>query len=177
MNDAKLVKRATGGDGKALEKLLIKHSDQLYRTAYLYVGNQEDALDAVQEAACRICRTVSQLKKEQYFLTWITRILINCCYEILKKRRREVAIAEADEKAEAKQMQSEVHLDLVQAINQLNDKGRTAIILFYYYDQTIREVAQTMDMPENTVKTVLRRAKECLKKSLGGKADHEQDIV
>lgn len=177
MNDAKLVARARSGDGDALEKLLTKHSDQLYRTAYLYLGNQEDALDAVQETAFRTCRTVSQLKKEQYFLTWMTRILINCCYEILKKRRHEVAFAEADEKTEAKQRMSEVHLDLIQAINQLNDKGRTAIVLFYYYDQTIREIARTMELPENTVKTVLRRAKESLKKSLGGETVHEQDIV
>lgn len=127
--------------------------------------------------AYRAWKTVGQLRNEQYFLTWITRILINCCYEILNKRKREVTLAEADESIAGKQPQSDVHLDLVQAINQLNDKGRTAIILFYYYDLTIREIAQTTDMPENTVKTLLRRAKDSLKKKLGGNTEHEQDIV
>lgn len=63
MKEIKLVKKAIKGNKKAFEQLLILHSDQLYRTAYLYVGNREDALDIVQETAYKGLLAVGQLRE------------------------------------------------------------------------------------------------------------------
>ena len=64
MNETKLVKKAIKGNAKAFEELLILHSERLYRTAYLYAGNREDALDIVQETSCKAFLAVGQLKNE-----------------------------------------------------------------------------------------------------------------
>lgn len=175
MKEMKLVKKAMKGNGRAFEELLILHSDRLYRTAYLYAGNREDALDIVQEASCKAFLAISQLKNEEYFLTWLTRILIHCAYDVLKKRKKEMP---ADKLVELPSSSREAgeNLDLMDAITQLKEQHRTAIILFYYHDMTISDAAKTMDIPENTVKTYLQRGRKELKSRLGGEPDGKENV-
>jgi RNA polymerase sigma-70 factor, ECF subfamily len=168
MKEIKLVKKAIKGNKKAFEELLILHSDQLYRTAYLYVGNREDALDVVQETAYKALLAVDKLRDERYFLTWLTRILIHCAYDVLKKNKREIPIEKIIELPSAQKGKWDETLDLVEAIERLNAHYRDAVILFYYQDLPISEVAKIMNAPENTVKTYLSRGKNQLKKLLGG---------
>jgi RNA polymerase sigma-70 factor, ECF subfamily len=168
MNEIKLVKKAIKGNKKAFERLLILHSDQLYRTAYLYVGNREDALDIVQETAYKALLAVGQLRDERFFLTWLTKITIHCAYDVLKKRKKELAVDNLLDLSPVKEEKRDVVLDLVEAIDRLNDHYRHAVILFYYQDLPISEVAKVMNIPENTVKTYLFRGKNELKKLLGG---------
>lgn len=168
MKEIKLVKKAIKGNKKAFEELLILHSDQLYRTAYLYVGNREDALDIVQETAYKALLGVDKLRDERYFLTWLTRILIHCAYDVLKKNKREIPIEKNIELHSEQNGKWDETLDLVEAIERLNDHYRDAVILFYYQDLPISEVAKIMNAPENTVKTYLSRGKNQLKKLLGG---------
>lgn len=177
MNNIKLVKKAIKGNKKAFEQLLIIHSDQLYRTAFLYVGNREDALDVVQETAYKALLAIGQLKNESFFLTWLTKILIHCTYDVMNKKKNEIPIEKLiDLKSWEKEKKVE-HLDLLSAINQLKDTHRNAIILFYFQDLPISEVAKIMLVPENTIKTFLHRGKIQLKKLLGGTAyDGEKTI-
>ncbi len=168
MNELKLIKKAMKGNKKCLQELLILHSDQLYRTAYLYVRNREDALDVVQETSYKAFLSISQLKDENFFLTWLTKILINCSYDVLKKNKKEIPLDNVVEPVSDKGEKRVESLDLLEAINQLNEKYKNVIILFYFHDLPIREVAKVMNIPENTVKTYLSRGKEQLKKLLGG---------
>lgn len=175
MKEMKLVKKAMKGNGRAFEELLILHSDRLYRTAYLYAGNREDALDIVQEASCKAFLAISQLKNEEYFLTWLTRILIHCAYDVLKKRKKEMPAEKLIELPSSSREVDE-NLDLMDAITQLKEQHRTAIILFYYHDMTISDAAKTMDIPENTVKTYLQRGRKELKSRLGGEPDGKENV-
>lgn len=175
MKEMKLVKKAMKGNGRAFEELLILHSDRLYRTAYLYAGNREDALDIVQEASCKAFLAISQLKNEEYFLTWLTRILIHCAYDVLKKRKKEMPEEKLIELPSSSREVDE-NLDLMDAITQLKEQHRTAIILFYYHDMTISDAAKTMDIPENTVKTYLQRGRKELKSRLGGEPDGKENV-
>jgi RNA polymerase sigma-70 factor, ECF subfamily len=168
MKEIKLVKKAIKGNKKAFEELLILHSEQLYRTAYLYVGNREDALDIVQETAYKGLLAVGQLRDERFFLTWLTRIMIHCAYDVLKKKKKEISVDQLIELSSAKEEKRDVSLDLVNAIDRLSEHYRNAVILFYYQDLPISEVAKVMNIPENTVKTYLFRGKNELKKLLGG---------
>ena len=86
MNEVKLVKKAKKGDKEAFEQLLVLHKDQLYRTAFLYVRNREDALDVVQETAFRSYLAITTLEEEKFFVTWLTKILIRCAYDSIRKR-------------------------------------------------------------------------------------------
>lgn len=168
MNELSLIRKAVKGNKKCLEELLVLHSDQLYRSAFLYVRNREDALDVVQEASYKAFKSIGKLKNEKFFLTWLTRILIHCSYEVLNKKKKEIPIEIMKERNVDRTEQEIESLDLMEAINQLNEKHKDAIILFYFHDLPITEVAKIMNIPENTVKTYLSRGKEKLKKSLGG---------
>ncbi|WP_077622642.1 sigma-70 family RNA polymerase sigma factor [Sediminibacillus massiliensis] len=168
MNETKLARKAVKGNQKALEELLVAHGDQLYRTAFIYTRNREDALDVVQEASYRAFRYIGNLKNEEFFLTWLTKILIHCAYDLLERKNKEIPNDKLIELARIKKDKREEHLDLVEAVGRLEDKYRDVIILFYFRDLRINDIARMMEIPENTVKTYMRRAKAQLKKQLGG---------
>lgn len=177
MNELNLIKKAIKGNKKCLQELLVLHSDQLYRTAFLYVRNREDALDVVQEASYKAFKSISQLKNENFFLTWLTRILIHCSYDVLKRKKKEIPKDIMSEREVDRREQDVESLDLLVAINQLNEKYKDAIILFYFQDLPISEVAKVMNIPENTVKTYLSRGKERLKKLLGGMNHNGKKLI
>ena len=177
MNDLKLIKKAIKGNKECLEELLVLHGDQLYRTAYLYVQNREDALDVVQEVSYKAFLSIGQLKNEKFFLTWLTKILINCSYDVLKKNKRELPLSNMIELTTNEREKREENLDLLEAINRLDEKYKNAIILFYFQDLPISEVAKVMKIPENTVKTFLSRGKDRLKKLLGGMNNNGEKII
>lgn len=176
MKEERLVKKAVKGNARAFEELLILHSERLYRTAFLYAGNREDALDIVQETSCKAFLAIGQLKNEQYFLTWLTRILIHCAYDILKKRKKEMPVNELVELPSSSDNRVAENLDLMEAITLLKEQHRTAIILFYYHDLSISEIARSMDIPENTVKTYLQRGRKELKNRLGGEVNGKENV-
>ncbi|WP_079708038.1 sigma-70 family RNA polymerase sigma factor [Paraliobacillus ryukyuensis] len=177
MEHLKLIKKAKAGDKKAFEKLLSLHSDRLYRTAFIYTGNREDALDTVQETAYKAFLAIKQLKENKYFLTWLTRILINSAYDLRKKQKKDVPFEYISDLPSNKNERIDEHIDLVRAINELKDNQRDAIILFYYHDLPIKEVSEIMNIPENTVKTNLQRGKKQLKNTMKGAGDNEGKVV
>lgn len=87
-HDIYTVKKAIQGDLEALESLLFLEEKMLYYKALSYVDAKEDALDAIQETAYNVILLIHQLKKPEYFSTWLCRILIHECYKLLKQRKR-----------------------------------------------------------------------------------------
>lgn len=177
MNHLKLIKKAKSGNKSAFESLLSLHSEQLYRTAFLYTGNREDALDVVQETSYKAFLAIGKLKENKYFLTWLTRILINNAYDLGKKRKKDLPVDYVEELSSKYDEKNIEHMDLVNAIGQLQEAYRDAIILFYYQDLPIKEVAKSMNIPENTVKTYLQRGKKRLKAILEGMGYNEGKII
>ncbi|MDP4549383.1 sigma-70 family RNA polymerase sigma factor [Alkalihalobacillus macyae] len=173
MNEVKLVKKAKKGDKKAFETLLVLHKNQLYRTAFLYVQNREDALDVVQDTAFKSYLAIGTLKEEKYILTWLTKILIRCAYDSLKKRRGEVALEKVTPILSRVDKSSDEVIDLANALNELKDHYRDVIVLFHYHDLSIKEVANVLELPENTVKTYLHRGRKQLKTILEEAGSYE----
>lgn len=169
----RLVKKAIKGNKGAFEKLLQQHYERIYRTAYVYVHNEEDALDVVQEAAYQAFISIHSLKNPEYFLTWLTRIVIRCSGQLLKKKSKVVPLS--DEIVSNLPNQANPNIDesmqLLHAIQQLRENYRTAIILFYYHDYPIKMISSEMEVPESTVKTYLSRGKAELKKSYKNEED------
>ena len=87
-----LLKKAQRGDEKAFLELFSMHENQMYRVAFLYVKNEADALDVMQEAAYRTFKNIKTLKNAEYFKTWITRITMNCAVDHIRKNSRIVQI-------------------------------------------------------------------------------------
>nr|WP_307152085.1 sigma-70 family RNA polymerase sigma factor [Robertmurraya andreesenii] len=165
MESQRLVKKAIKGNKSAFEKLIQQHYERIYRTAYLYVHNEEDALDVVQEATYQAFTSIHSLKNPEYFMTWLTRIIIRCSGQVLKKRSKVVPLSEEILSNLPGQVNPNIEesLQLLHAIQQLRENYRTVIILFYYYDYSIKAISGVMEIPESTVKTYLSRGKAELK--------------
>lgn len=99
------------------------------------------------------------LKEDAAFLPWMIRILINCCMDELRKRKRVIpSESVGEERFEESRMVSSRRIDLDRALARLPDKYRHVIILKYYHDMTLTEVARVLKKPEGTVKTWLHKA-------------------
>jgi RNA polymerase sigma-70 factor, ECF subfamily len=173
MDTLSLVKKARKGDDEAFEQLISMHQDRLYRTAYMYVQNKEDALDIVQETVYKAYLSIEQLKKPDYFLTWLTRILIHHAYQVLNEKKKIMNIQEMQQMNPSGSISNELHqveqnMDLKDAIMQLDENYQTVILLYYYYDLPVNQIAWQLSVPEGTVKTYLHRARKLLRNVLGG---------
>lgn len=162
----RLVKKAIKGNKSAFEKLVQQHYERIYRTAYLYVHNEQDALDVVQEATYQAFTSIHSLKHPEYFTTWLIKIVIRCSGQVVKRKSNVVPLSDEILSILPGQVipNIEESLQLLQAIQQLRENYRTVIILFYYYDYSIKTISSVMDIPESTVKTYLSRGKAELKK-------------
>lgn len=160
----KLVKKAIKGNMSAYGELIAEYQIYLYKTAFLYVKNEADSLDAVQECVTRGMLGIEKLKEPRHFKTWITKILINCIRQD-KKRAQTISLDEYLETGVENYMIEE-KVDLYDAIDSLKDQYKTVVILFYFQELKIREIAQIMDIPEGSVKASLYRAKKQLRSQL-----------
>ncbi|SDQ83842.1 sigma-70 family RNA polymerase sigma factor [Virgibacillus salinus] len=178
MENLDLVDKAINGDGQAFETLVKNESEKLYKTAFLYVRNKEDALDVLQETIYKAFVSIKQVKQPQYFHTWLTKILIRTAYDFIRKRKKVVLDENIiDNMPEKPCTNIEDRLDTLNAVTRLNKDYQTVIILFYYHDLTIYQISETMEKPENTIKTYLRRAKIELKKIIGGVDNNVQRAI
>jgi len=157
------INKAKKGDNIAFQELIEEEKAKLYRTAYLYVKDENDALEIVQETVYKAYIAIKKVKEEQHFSTWLTRILINNALDFLKKKSRLIPIDSLDNSSCIREIQHEENMDLLHAIDQLEPRYKTVIILRYYNDYTIRQIAETLNCPEGTVKTNLHRALSKLK--------------
>ncbi|WP_179393782.1 sigma-70 family RNA polymerase sigma factor [Lacticaseibacillus absianus] len=167
-HELSLAKRAVRGDRTALERLLAGRGDYLYRTAYLYVGNEQDALECLQEATTQAVVAVRHLREPALFVTWFTRILIRQAQRVYTLRASETPTLAVGEQAPAPPADLEQHVDLLAAFTQLKAEYRQTLQLFYYQDLPIREISRLLNTPEATIKTRLRRGRAALKTILGG---------
>lgn len=149
---------------EALAQLIVQDKEHFYRLAYSYVKNQQDALDVVQDSIHKALRGVHRLEKEANLRNWYIRILINTAIDKLRKQKREVLIDQATlEGMSPSSNDSYKNVDLEQVLQQLSPKYRIVIVLKYFEDLTLREVAEVLDISENTAKTRLYRALNLLR--------------
>lgn len=136
----------------------------MYRLAMGLVGNEYDAADAAQEAICAAYQKLNTLRNRERFKPWLLRIVTNQCYDILRQRRR---FAESDAIPEPEAPGPEQRMsDVWEAVNDLNEQMRAVVILFYYEDLSVREIAAVLRISEANVKTRLSRARKRLREML-----------
>ena len=166
-NNKHIVEKAIEGDKNAIEILLNEHKEYLYKTAFLYMKNEQDAVELCQDTVYKAIINLHKLKNPKYFKTWITRILINNAHDRNKKKNKIVDSFDKLELIEDVSYEKlEEKIDLYNAIDILDEKFKTPIILQYFQDMTIKEISEILECNENTVKTYLRRGKERLYKIL-----------
>ncbi len=143
-------------------KEIEAHSGMLYRVAYTILRNDDACKDALQDTALKAWEKRGTLKELRYFRTWITRILINTCYDTQRKRRRMVSIEDVPEPQAAAP-----DISLAMALQSLPEKLRLPLVLYYSEGLTYAEIAQTLRLPMATVRGRIHRAKGQLRKELG----------
>ncbi|OMD38192.1 RNA polymerase [Paenibacillus odorifer] len=162
------IKKAQKGDHGAFTRLFRQLEPQLYRLAKTILLKDEDCADALQETTLKVYKGLANLKQPKFFKTWVIRILINECNQLLRMRERTIAVAEIPEEP----VDSYVHfedsgnVDLQSFINQLDESLRLVIVLFYYDDLSIKQIADVLDISEGAVRARLHRARRLLSKQI-----------
>ena len=141
---------------------------RLYRTAYLYLGNEADALKAVDEGVFQALRALKKLREPAFFETWLTRIVLNECHRELRRRKRLVGEGALPDGAGPDDYDA---LPLKEAVRRLPEDLRTVVILRFFAGYTQAETAQALDIPQGTVATRQRRAMALLRLELGEEGD------
>lgn len=154
------------------EQILTVNYEKYYRLAYSYMRNEDDALDVVQESAYRAIRDCGKVKNKDYLSTWIYRIVVNTALDLLRKKKKETLTQELPEIPVEDQYQE---TELRTMLDQLDHKSKTIIILRYFEDLKLEDIAEILGDNLNTVKARLYRSLKKLRLNL--EADHYKDAL
>jgi RNA polymerase sigma-70 factor (ECF subfamily) len=155
-------------DQQAFVERIEKIKGKLYRTAWMYLNNEADALEAVDETVYRALKGLGKLQYPEFFETWVTRILLNECSRELHRRKR---LSGEDVLPESAGPDAYDGLPLKEAVAKLPQELRSVVILRYFSGYTLEETAKLLKLPRGTVSTRQRRALKLLKLELGEEDD------
>lgn len=159
-----MVRRAKRGDAEAFITLVEECKMTLRRVALGYLRNEEDVADAIQDTILDAYEHIGSLKKDEYFKTWLVRILINRCTKRYRMNRHKAYLEDYSEEAQYDAGNADV--EFREMLSVLPEDSRVIFQLYYGEQFTVREIAQILDMNENTVKSRLHRGKEQLRVAL-----------
>ncbi|MDR3597600.1 sigma-70 family RNA polymerase sigma factor [Clostridium sp.] len=155
------VSKAKKGNKEAFLALIDENRLNLYRVARGILNSKEDIEDALQNTVIHSFQKINSLKKDEYFRTWIIRILINECNEVLRKSKRITYLNENNDTEVY--TDSYENMDLTKAINSLSEELRVTTVLFYFEDMSLKDIAKVLKIPEGTVRSRLTRARTKLR--------------
>lgn len=169
-HDEQRVAAAIKGNKQALQYLLGLEKEKLYRIAYTYMRNEEDAVEVFQQTVLSAIESIHTLREPAYFSTWLTRICINQSVTTLRKKNKLVVMDDIAEHLLAKNQPEDLDykMDVVDALGKLPEKYKTVLLLRFYQDFSIKQIMEILDCPEGTVKTNIHRGLALLKKGLKG---------
>lgn len=144
-------------------KLVLESERTLYRVSMSMLKNESDCEDAVQTAILTAYEKLGTLKKEEFFKTWLVRILINVCNKQLNHNKRFIDISDYPEASEPS---ADANVDVKIALEKLPVKLREVIVLYYMEDFSVKEIKSILGIPEGTVKSRLSKGRDLLRKSL-----------
>ena len=153
----KLIKRALRRDADAFTELMQAQMQSMYKTARAMLRDDEDAADAISDTILVCWEKLKQLKKEEFFKTWMTRILINKCNDYLRQRKKVYPV----EEVEATPVSPEAYenIEWMEMINCLDEKYRLIMVLYYVNGFNTTEISAILHMPDSTVRTRLARGR------------------
>lgn len=159
MEEHKLVRRAMRGDREAFSALVGLHQRSVYGAAYGITRSEWDAADAAQETFAEAFDKIGTLRDPRRFRAWVSRILVNKCNEAYRRSKSTISMAEVPEpRAVHEFVGPEEGLDLMAAVQMLDDDHRTVVVLRYFRDMKVDDIAEVLGCPAGTVKSRLNRA-------------------
>jgi RNA polymerase sigma-70 factor (ECF subfamily) len=169
--DSRWLEQCRVGDSLAIERLVQTYQRDVYRLALSILDDSDDADDATQEVFVAALRALESFRGNASFKTWLFSITVNVCRTRLHRQKRrgrlqqilQSLFVQNQAHPENEAIQSESDSALWQAIHTLDDKHRIAVILRYYHDLPIDEIAETLGVPVGTVHSRLNHARERLR--------------
>ncbi|CAM3286817.1 RNA polymerase sigma factor SigW [Sporolactobacillus spathodeae] len=180
--EKRLIKKIKKGDHQAFAEMVDKYKNKVYVICFRMVGNKQEAEDLSQETFLRAYRYIGQYDMERKFSTWLFRIATNLSIDALRRRKPgvsldaelpgteglalEAILPDNQASPDEKMVQNELETAVQKEIQRLPEKYRTAIVLKYLEDLSLKEISEIMDIPVATVKTRIHRGREQLRKYL-----------
>lgn len=181
----RLIEGICSGDEQAFRTLYDMYKDKVYNTAKMITNDEKAAEDVLQDVFVTIYTKVYKLKHSGAFEAWLYKTVINCCNNLFRKGRKVIVVedsaiekaagADSGETPSEMAIRQEMNRELMKCINLLSDKLKICIILYYFNEMSIREIAETLGCSEGTIKSRLFKAKKALEKSLNLKMNCEVD--
>jgi RNA polymerase sigma-70 factor (ECF subfamily) len=172
--DTDLVTRAQGGDEGAFVSLAVAVGDRLHAVAHRILRDTDLAEDATQQALLAIWQDLPQLRDPARFEAWSYRLLVRACYAEGRKSRRwapNLRLLPADEPMGADALHTVIDRDqLERAFRRLSVDHRAVVVLHHYLDLSLAEVAESLGVPEGTVRSRLHYAMRGLRAALDADA-------
>lgn len=169
MDSADLIKKARAGDKNALVKLIMDSKNDYYRLAYVYLRNKEDSMDAMEDMIVILYENIKKLKNPDAFYSWSKTILVNCCKNILRRKKKVILVDEHEEKEYIERYNSkEQKIDIVSALKNLNSHQEEAIRLKYFLDMDYEMISSITKAPIGTVKSRISIGLKKLRDVFGG---------
>lgn len=149
---------------RLLTTLIIEQKESYYRLAYSYVKNEQDALDVIQESIQKALLSLDQINDINTIKSWFYKIVVYTSLDLLRKRKKIIVTETTQLETTIKgKIDDYTDLDLQQAIDELPHKYRIIIILRYFEDFKLEEIAAVLDENVNTIKTRLYKAHKMLR--------------
>ncbi len=163
--DRRIATACAAGDTKVFEEVYRRFGDRMKSIAWNHLGNAADAEDAVQDTFLKIHRAASTYSGEASFSTWVFRILVNTCYDILRKRRRRIDEAPIDDEPEtvertAPSVDDAKRITLRKLLNELTEQRRTVFTLFEIEGLSHAEIGEILGISEGNSKWILFSTKK-----------------
>ena len=175
--DEDLVRRYLSGDTPAFGVLVERHQTRVYNVALRVLGNAEDARDATQDAFVSALRKLGTFRGDAAFTTWMHRVTVNACYDVLRKQRRQPVLRLATESGETlpelgppepDHAESAVGtIDAARALALIPHEYRVALVLADVQDLPYEQIARVLDVPVGTVKSRVHRGRLALARAMG----------
>lgn len=163
-----IVKQAKMGNKEVLIQLIMSQKQDYYRLAYVFMKNQDDALDAMEDMILKVYENIKKLKDDKAFYSWSKTILVNCCKNNLIKQNRVVLMRTIPEGPHEDVLYvKDEQLDIEKHWEKLNLKYQEVLKLRYYLDMDYESIAAILKIPLGTVKSRIHTGLLKLKQSMG----------
>ena len=163
--DIETVRKAKQGYVNEIGQIILENLQTMYRVAFSILRTEDEINDAISNTTVIVFEKIKTLKNEEYFKTWLTRILINECYKIYNQNKKIVYLENVNQE-KLTYHDEYVDSEIRNLVKKLDKDLRQIVILYYFEDFSVKEISKIIQKPEGTVKSRLSRARKILEKEL-----------
>lgn len=171
--DIETVRKAKQGYVNEIGQIILENIQTMYRVAFTILKTEDEINDAISNTTVKVFEKIKTLKNEEYFKTWLTRILINECYKIYNQNKKIVYLENVNQE-KLTYHDEYVDSEIRNLVKNLDKDLRQIVILYYFEDFSVKEISKIIQRPEGTVKSRLSRARKILEKELIKQEDIER---